>query len=459
MTAMTATLPAPATTAAPRASGPAVLVTGASTGIGRACALTLDRAGFRVFAGVRKDADAAALRTAASARLTPVFLDIADAASVAGAARQVGDAVGAAGLAGLVNNAGIGVAGPVEYLPLDDLRRQFEVNVFGQVAVTQACLPLLRRARGRIVNIGSVGDRLTIPFGGALCGSKSALASLTDALRLELRPWGLRVCLIEPASIHTPAVDKTLADVEGRIRALPPEGAARYAALLRTFTARAVRRERDGSAPEVVAAAVRHALTAARPRTRYPVPGRPGRRAPHAPPPPGTRVVARRAPAAPLRPPHGLRRPGSPRAPGGAARAHTRVHTGADGVARPEVRAQRGACWRLLRCRRAWYGPAVPAYFVVRRGPGPAWDASRPLRAQAGWAAHAAFMDALVAEGVVILGGPLGVSSGAEVLLVVDAPDEAGVRARLAGDPWSAAGLLVVAGVEPWTVLLDGRGR
>ena len=175
------------------------------------------------------------------------------------------------GLDALVNNAGIGVVAPVEHIRLEVLRRLFEVNVFGQVAVTQAFLPLIRRARGRIVNMGSVGSHIAIPFGGALCGSKSAFRSLNDALRLELHPFGIHVAMIEPGSIRTPAVDKTLGDVERAIGELPPEGVARYADMLRRFMQRGYEREQNGSAPEVVAEAVLHAVTAKQPRATYPV--------------------------------------------------------------------------------------------------------------------------------------------------------------------------------------------
>lgn len=251
-----------------------VLITGASSGIGRASALRLAREGFVVFAGVRKPQDAESLTHEAGPareRLVPVELDVTDANAVRAVAAQVRARVGDRGLDGLVNNAGIGVSMPVEYLPLEVLRHQFEVNVFGQVAVTQAFLPLIRQARGRIVNIGSVGGHITIPFGGALCGSKHAFRSLNDALRLELHPFGIHVCMIEPGSIRTPAVDKTLGDVEGVIARLPPEGVARYGEMLREFTRRAAEREQGGSSPDVVAAAVQHALTADHPHARYPV--------------------------------------------------------------------------------------------------------------------------------------------------------------------------------------------
>jgi NAD(P)-dependent dehydrogenase (short-subunit alcohol dehydrogenase family) len=250
-----------------------VVVTGTSSGIGRATALRLAREGFHVFASVRKEADGRSLLSEAGggARITPLLMDVTDGASIAAAAEVVEKAAGADGVAGLVNNAGVGLSAPVEHLPLDQLRSLFEVNVFGQVAVTQAFLPLLRRAKGRIVNIGSVGDRIAIPFGGALCASKAALASLNDALRMELRPWGVHVCLVEPGFIVTPAIDKTLGGIDELIAALPPEGARRYGQTMRDFTRSATKRERSGSPPTVVADAVLRALTEKSPSARYPV--------------------------------------------------------------------------------------------------------------------------------------------------------------------------------------------
>jgi NAD(P)-dependent dehydrogenase (short-subunit alcohol dehydrogenase family) len=245
-----------------------VVITGTSSGIGRASAERLAKAGFRVFAGVRKEADAAALR-AENPAIVPFTIDVADAASIESAKNVVAAQVDA--LDGLVNNAGIGLAVPMEYVPPDVLRYHFEVNVFGQIAVTQAFLPLIRRARGRIVNIGSVGGHIAIPFGGVLCGSKSAFGAMNDALRLELHAFGIEVCLIEPAAIRTPALEKTLGDVERIIDELPPEGQTRYAGTLREFIRHAYEREVAGSPPDVVADAVHHALTARRPRARYPV--------------------------------------------------------------------------------------------------------------------------------------------------------------------------------------------
>ncbi|MCE9565676.1 MAG: SDR family oxidoreductase [Planctomycetes bacterium] len=249
----------------------AVVVTGASSGIGRACALYLDKSGYRVFATVRKQTDADALKASASPNLVPVLMDVTDEASIAAAAATVTAAVGTAGLAGLVNNAGYGVPGPIELIPPADLRRQFEVNVVGQVMVTQAFMPLIRQARGRIVNIGSVGGKITIPFGGALCASKYAIEAINDALRMELHPWGIHVVLIAPAGISTPAVDALVRDGEAAIQKFTPEGRRRYEKMFMTFLQRGAAREKKGSPPEVVARAVLKALTVRRPKTRYPV--------------------------------------------------------------------------------------------------------------------------------------------------------------------------------------------
>ena len=248
----------------------AVVVTGASSGMGRACALRLSQAGYHVFAGVRKEQDALALKRQAPASLTPIFLDVTDADSVAAAA-LVSESVGEAGLVGLLNCAGIGVTAPMELLPIAELRRQFEINVVGQVAVTQAFLPLIRRAKGRIINVSSVGGRLTIPFGGPLCASKYAIESINDALRMELRPWGIQVVLVAPGSIRTPAVDKLVQDSEVMLNTFPPEGARRYAAAYRAFVQTFVKHEESGAPPEAMAAVVLKALSARVPRTRYPV--------------------------------------------------------------------------------------------------------------------------------------------------------------------------------------------
>jgi NAD(P)-dependent dehydrogenase (short-subunit alcohol dehydrogenase family) len=247
----------------------AVVITGASSGIGRSCVLKMSRAGWRVFATVRKQADGDALRAEAGSNVSPLIMDVADRSSITAAARQVTSELSSRGLDGLANVAGIGLVRPLEYAPLSDLQEIFEINVFGQIAVTQAFLPLLRQSRGRIVNVTSVGVNIAIPFGGLLNASKSAFAMLSDTLRLELHPFGVHVCAVEPGAISTPAVEKTLGDAETVIQNMPVDGQRRYASMFRGFAQRAYAREKDGSSPDVVAEAVHHALTSDHPRNRY----------------------------------------------------------------------------------------------------------------------------------------------------------------------------------------------
>lgn len=245
-----------------------IVITGASSGIGRATALRLAGKGWRVFAAVRKDSDAEALQ--AEGRLETTILDVTDRESISREARDVADRLGGRGLDGLFNNAGVGATSPVEYTPLDKLREMFEINLFGQIATIQAFLPLIRTAKGRIINTGSVGDYITPPFGGPLASSKAAFASMSAALRLELRAQGIRVCVIEPGAIDTPAVEKTLGGVERTIAALPPEGIALYGEAMRRMADAFTKKEHAGSPPEAVAEVVERALTDGNPRTRYP---------------------------------------------------------------------------------------------------------------------------------------------------------------------------------------------
>lgn len=246
----------------------AVLITGASTGIGRACAEHLDSLGFTVFAGVRKQSDADLLGESGSGRTQALMLDVTDSQSIAAAMGSVEQAA-PAGLAGLVNNAGIAVAGPLEFVTLDDWRRQLEVNFIGQVAVTQAALPALRRARGRIVNMTSIGGRLASPFLGPYSASKYALEAITDSLRLELRPFGIEVAAVEPGAVATPIWGKGRAEAEQAMANMPAQATQLYRGGIEALPKLIAQAERSGVAPLVVARAVGHALTASRPRTRY----------------------------------------------------------------------------------------------------------------------------------------------------------------------------------------------
>ena len=246
-----------------------VVITGASTGIGEACALRMDKAGWRVFAGVRKPEDGQRVRAQASERLTPLMIDVTDGAQIEAAARDVGAAVGEAGLAGLVNNAGVGFGGPLEFMSIEDLRQQLEVNVVGQIAVTQTFLPLIRKAHGRIVNMGSIGGKMASPFIGPYNASKFAMEALTDSLRQELRPWGIQVAIVEPGSIATPIWDKSNAAVDRLEQELPEEAMMLYGKAVEAMRAAVVKFQEVGIPPDEVAKFVEHALTARRPKTRY----------------------------------------------------------------------------------------------------------------------------------------------------------------------------------------------
>jgi NAD(P)-dependent dehydrogenase (short-subunit alcohol dehydrogenase family) len=237
-----------------------VVVTGASSGIGLASALRLVRAGWRVFGGVRTEDAAAALRESGA---EPLVLDVTDAGQIAAAAEAVGPE-----LHGLVDNAGIAVAAPLELVPLDELRRQLEVNVVGQVAVLQAFLPALRRVSGRVVLMGSVGGRSALPFLGPYAASKHALEALADVLRIELAPWGMTVSIVEPASVKTAIWTKGAEHADAMRGGLADDAAELYAARIARFREVALRRG-PGIDADVVARAVDHALTAARPKARY----------------------------------------------------------------------------------------------------------------------------------------------------------------------------------------------
>ena len=253
-----------------------VVVTGASTGIGNACALHLDRIGFRVFAGVRRDEDAERLRAQASERLTPVKLDVTDAESIRAAADQVTTALAGEPLSGLVNNAGIAVSGPVEYLPIEEVRKQLEVNFIGQVAVTQAFLPLLRRSRGRVVNIGSVGGEVALPFLSPYAASKHALEGFSDSLRREVRSLGVHVSVVRPGAIQSSIWERGNAAADEVLGRVPPEALEVYGDAVRGARAAANQRAQEAIPAQEVADVVEHALMADRPKTRYVV-GRVGK--------------------------------------------------------------------------------------------------------------------------------------------------------------------------------------
>lgn len=246
----------------------AVLVTGASTGIGRACAEMLAAMGHRVFTGVRREEDSAAL-AALSPRIVPVMLDVTQTGSIQAALAQVSERLADSSLVGLVNNAGTVFAGPLEMLPLDVFRQQLEINVTGQLAVTQAFLPLLRASGGRIVNMGSISGLVSFPCSGAYAASKFALEAVTDALRQELKPFGVEVSIIEPGAIATPIWGKGVRGAERYATEADPALRALYESLLQVTQQGIQHSVSNAAHPEAVARLVAEALHAKNPKTRY----------------------------------------------------------------------------------------------------------------------------------------------------------------------------------------------
>ena len=246
---------------------PSALVTGASTGIGRATALRLDAAGWRVFAGVRREEDAEALREAGSQRLVPLILDVTDGTAIDAAAERIG-AEADGGLDGLVNNAGISLPSPLETMPMDDFRRQVDVNLTAQVAVTQAMLPMIREAGGRIVFISSIGGLIAFPMTGAYHAAKFGIEAVGDIFRRELRGWGIAVSIVEPGSIATEIWERGDAAAE-EIAGRSPARDALYGRAIEKYRKTVAGVAGRGIPPDKAARVIEHALTARRPRHRY----------------------------------------------------------------------------------------------------------------------------------------------------------------------------------------------
>ena len=246
-----------------------VLVTGASKGIGKATALHLDKLGFHVFAGVRKETDAEMLRSEATERLQTVFIDVTNSKQITAAAEQITQIVGETGLYGLVNNAGMGEPAPLEFIGIERLRHQLEVNVVGQLAVTQSVLPLIRKAKGRIINISSIAGRIGALLNGPYSMSKFALEAMSDVLRLELEPWGIEVVSIEPGAIATDIWETTTERANERLAEFPEETLALYQDHIDAGFKWAKAAAERAIPAQVVADTIEKALTAKRPKTRY----------------------------------------------------------------------------------------------------------------------------------------------------------------------------------------------
>lgn len=243
-----------------------VLISGCSSGIGRACATLLGANGWRVFAAVRAEAGDAGL--AELPGVTPVSVDVTDGGSIERAGAAIAEATGGR-LGALVNNAGIAVGGAWETVPTEDLRRILEVNVVGQVTLTQAFLPLLRSSRGKIVFVGSLGGRVAFPYAGPYHASKFAIEAIGDTLRAELQPQGVSVSVIEPGTISTPIWSKARTQVASLRAGLDPEASGLYSEPLRKFENQLETAERKGADPEEVARTIAKALDSDSPSERY----------------------------------------------------------------------------------------------------------------------------------------------------------------------------------------------
>src|SRR5262245_9393605 len=246
-----------------------VIVSGTSTGIGAATAVHLASQGFQVFAGVRRAKDGEALQQRSSAPLTPVILDVTKERTIRAARGVVEQAVGERGLAGVVNNAGIAVPGPLELQPMADFRLQLETNLFGPLAVIQAFMPLIRRGSGRIVNAGSVGGMVVLPITGGYSISKFGRHAMSDALRLELRQWGIHVSLVQVAPVESAIYGKTYTALDGLESKLGEEGYRLYEQQITAVRKTTEKAESDAEPAVVIAKAVYQALTSHRPKTRY----------------------------------------------------------------------------------------------------------------------------------------------------------------------------------------------
>jgi len=243
-----------------------VLISGASTGMGAATARELARRGYHVLAGVRRESDADALR---GPGLEPVILDITDPGHIEAVARRIAGDPARRPLRAVINNAGIAINAPVELLSMAEWRRQFEVNFFGHVAVTQAVLPALHASSGRVVNISSLGGKVAMPTYGAYAGAKFAMEAMSDALRRELAPHGVQVVVVEPGGVRTEMTSRGVERMNETIAALSPQQRGRYGGLLRAVISHATAFTKSGQPAETAGRIIADAATVRRPRARY----------------------------------------------------------------------------------------------------------------------------------------------------------------------------------------------
>jgi NAD(P)-dependent dehydrogenase (short-subunit alcohol dehydrogenase family) len=247
----------------------AVLITGTSSGIGKACAVYLAKLGYRVFAGVRNEKDGEGLALIQPHQIVPLILDVTDQKSILKAVEFVKAEVGAGGLFALINNAGISLNGPLEYFPPDQLRRLFEVNVIGLLNVTQNFLPLLRQANGRVINISSISGIITFPFSGSYCASKYAVEALSDALRMELLAWEIPVSVIEPISIASDIWQKSQRANRELLNQFPEKGQQYYGSYMKALDEATTRQTTKLLSADTIAKVVAKILVTPKPKPRY----------------------------------------------------------------------------------------------------------------------------------------------------------------------------------------------
>lgn len=249
-----------------------LLISGCSTGIGRACALHFSKKGYHVFAGVRKESDAESLREEDdSGNLEPVMLDITNEIQMGELKAELDQRIGDMGLAGLINNAGIADGGPLEFVDPQIVRDVFETNLMGPLLLTQHFLPLIRTAKGRIITVGSMAGKVSGAINGAYHISKFGVEAFCDSLRQELRPFDIHVSLIEPGPISTPMMTNVESTIKELVKDLPEAGQKYYSKEINSFAEKMASFEKQALPPQAVTDVIEHALEAKRPKTRYPV--------------------------------------------------------------------------------------------------------------------------------------------------------------------------------------------
>jgi NAD(P)-dependent dehydrogenase (short-subunit alcohol dehydrogenase family) len=248
-----------------------ILISGASKGIGKAAALFFSTNGIQVFAGVRTVEDGKILEDLGGGKIIPIQLDVTNSTQIKNSIVKIEEIVGKNGLQGLVNNAGIAVSSPMEFVPIDELRNQIEINFIGVVALTQACMPLIRIGKGRIVNISSISGMFSYPFVGPYSASKFALEAFTNSFRRELLMAGIHVASVQPGNVDTPIWDSSYMKADEISKNFPAEAHQHYPFYFPTLLDKKDGQDKKGMSPQKVVDKINHALFSKRPKTKYPV--------------------------------------------------------------------------------------------------------------------------------------------------------------------------------------------